>query len=85
MNAVSVVSPKGALSGMLRKMRKKPTACVRNPVRIMGSRPYRTVFDPRIPNRAPPLNINNCQNTSKTTYSSKQNITCNFTDTNENS
>jgi hypothetical protein len=54
MKATSVVSPKGALSGMLRNIKKKPRACVRNPVRIMGSRPYRTVFEPRIPNIAPP-------------------------------
>ena len=55
MKATSVVSPNGAASGMFKKMRKKPRACVRNPVRIMGSRPYRTVFDPRIPNKAPPF------------------------------
>ena len=33
---------------------KNPTVCVRNPSKITGSLPKRLVFEPKIPNNAPP-------------------------------
>ena len=54
MKAVSWVSPKVALSGMLRKMMNKPKACVRKPRRMTGSRPNRLVLLPKMPKTAPP-------------------------------
>lgn len=55
MKAPSKVSPSGAASGTLRKMRKKPVAWVRKPSRMIGSRPYLLVREPRMPKRAPPV------------------------------